>query len=199
MLPIDNRTVLHLLEALQILRARGRRGSVEARRLSFRALDVEQIGRVYEGLLDHRAVRIEQPHLGLAGAKGLEPEVALADLEAARADGDEVLVDLLKRETGRSASALRNALELEPDQPVAQRLRVTCSNDDALVERVLPYHALLREDVWGDLTVYGAASVIVTAGLDRRSTQTFYTPRALAEEIVQHALEPLVYEGPAEG
>ena len=112
MLPIDNRTVLHLLEALQILRTRGRRGSVEARRLSFRALDVEQIGHVYEGLLDHRAVRIGQPHLGLVGAKGLEPEIALPDLEAARADGDEVLVDLLKRETGRSASALRNALEI---------------------------------------------------------------------------------------
>ena len=199
MLPIDNRTVLHLLEALQILRMRGRRGAVEARRLSFRALDVEQIGHVYEGLLDHTAIRIEQPHLGLAGAKGLEPEIALRDLEAAHTDSEDTLVELLKRETGRSASALCNALEIEPDQPVIQRLRVTCSNDDEFVERVLPYHALLRDDVWRDPTVYRAGSVIVTAGLDRRSTQTFYTPRALAEEIVQYALEPLVYEGPAEG
>jgi hypothetical protein len=33
------------------------------RRLSFRALDVEQIGHVYEGLLDHRAARGGRPRL----------------------------------------------------------------------------------------------------------------------------------------
>lgn len=55
-LPINNRTVLHLLDALQVLQLRsGGRGPAEARRLSFRALDVEQIGHVYESLLDHTA------------------------------------------------------------------------------------------------------------------------------------------------
>ena len=49
-LPIDNRTVLHLLNALQSLDEGGQR-----RKLSFRALDVEQIGHVYEGMLDHTA------------------------------------------------------------------------------------------------------------------------------------------------
>ena len=39
----------------------------------------------------------------------------------------------------------------------------------------------------------------VTAGRDRRSTGTHYTPRSLTEPIVQHTLEPLVYIGPAEG
>jgi hypothetical protein len=42
-LPIDDRTVLLLLEAIQ---------TFEGRTLSYRALDVEQIGHVYEGLLD---------------------------------------------------------------------------------------------------------------------------------------------------
>src|SRR5205823_6662343 len=46
-LPINNRVVLHLLEALQFLRVRMPGGPVEARRLSFRALDIEQIGHVY--------------------------------------------------------------------------------------------------------------------------------------------------------
>jgi hypothetical protein len=41
--------------------------------------------------------------------------------------------------------------------------------------------------------------VYVTAGVDRRSTGTHYTPRSHTEPIVQHTLEPLVYIGPAEG
>ena len=63
-LPIDNRTVLHLLEALQLLRMRGDGGTSEARKLSYRALDIEQIGHVYEGLLDHVAVRVDTDTLG---------------------------------------------------------------------------------------------------------------------------------------
>ncbi|WP_211243710.1 hypothetical protein [Paracoccus hibiscisoli] len=42
-LPIDDRTVLLLLDAIQIF---------EGRTLSYRALDVEQIGHVYEGHRD---------------------------------------------------------------------------------------------------------------------------------------------------
>jgi hypothetical protein len=41
--------------------------------------------------------------------------------------------------------------------------------------------------------------VFVTAGTDRRSSGTHYTPRSLTEPIVQYTLEPLVYVGPAEG
>ena len=58
-LPIDNRTVLHLLEALQMLQMKTPGGgSTQARRLSFRALDIEQIGHVYEGLLDLSLIHI---------------------------------------------------------------------------------------------------------------------------------------------
>ena len=42
-------------------------------------------------------------------------------------------------------------------------------------------------------------SVYVTAGTARRSTGTHYTPPSLTEPIVQYTLEPLVYQGPAEG
>ena len=46
-----------------------RRGVVdrEAGKLSFRALDIEQIGHVYERLLDHHGVRADAPGVGLAG------------------------------------------------------------------------------------------------------------------------------------
>jgi hypothetical protein len=81
-LKISNRTVLHLLNALQVLQVRVTGGGpAEARRLSFRALDIEQIGHVYEGLLDHTAVRATEPVLGLKGAKDSEAEVPLSKLE----------------------------------------------------------------------------------------------------------------------
>ena len=67
-LPIHNRTVLHLLEALQRLTVRLPGGPAESRRLSFRALGIEQIGHVYEGLLDHTAVRASGPVLALTSA-----------------------------------------------------------------------------------------------------------------------------------
>jgi hypothetical protein len=59
-LPIDNRTVLLLLNSLQVLEHP--RGALA---LSYRALDVEQIGHVYEGLLDHTVVRVPGTTLGL--------------------------------------------------------------------------------------------------------------------------------------
>jgi hypothetical protein len=40
----------------------------------------------------------------------------------------------------------------------------------------------------------------VSQSSDRRSSGTYYTPRVLAEEVVQYALEPIVYSpGPADG
>ncbi len=81
-LEINNRVVLHLLEALQTLETKlpGTRER-QRLRLSFRALDIEQIGHVYEGLLDHTARRAREVILGLVGKKGEEPEVSLAKLE----------------------------------------------------------------------------------------------------------------------
>ncbi len=81
-LKIDNRTVLHLLESLQMLQVKlPGGGPAEARRLSFRSLDIEQIGHVYEGLLDHTAKRTKHPIVGLRGTKNKEPEILLQELE----------------------------------------------------------------------------------------------------------------------
>lgn len=199
-LPIDNRTVLHLLEALQLLQVKVPGGGpVEARRLSFRALDIEQIGHVYEGLLDHTAKRAETVILGLKGTKNREPDIPLPELEAHRAKDDKELLKFLKDKTARSTSALRNALKAEPDALTVQRLRVACGNDDALYQRALPFAGLIHDDAFGQPLVILPSSVYVTAGVERRMTGTHYTPRSLTEPIVQHTLEPLVYDGPAEG
>jgi hypothetical protein len=202
-LPINNRTVMHLLDALQILQVKVPGGGpAEARRLSFRALDIEQIGHVYEGLLDHIAVRATEPVLGLVGTKYKEPEIPLPELEAQQTKGRAALVEYLQEQTGRSASALKRAVETQlatSDAFRAERLRAACGNDEALYRRVLPFAGLVRDDGYGFPVVIPAGSVYVTEGPTRRATGTHYTPRSLAEPIVQHTLEPLVYVGPAEG
>ena len=68
-----------------------------------------------------------------------------------------------------------------------------------MFERVLPFAGLLRTDTFDKPVVITTGSVYVTQGSDRRTTGTHYTPRSLTEPIVQHALDPLVYIGPAEG
>jgi hypothetical protein len=108
-------------------------------------------------------------------------------------------IDFLREETRRSANALRNALTAPPDLLRDGQLRTACNNDEAIYRRVLPFHALLREDDYGRPVIIPAGSVYVTAGTERRTTGTHYTPRTLTEPIVQHTLEPLVYSGPAEG
>ncbi|MBU6432757.1 MAG: ATP phosphoribosyltransferase regulatory subunit, partial [Nitrospirae bacterium] len=198
-LPIDNRTVLHLLDALQLLRMRGDNGASEARKLSYLALDIEQIGHVYEGLLDHVAVRVNTDTLGLVGTKDKEPELSIDDLDRERDRGKDELIAFLKEHTGRAVSALRNDLDSEPDEEIQQRLLVACGNDHRFLERALPYHALIRSDVWGYPQVYRAGSFMVTGGPERRQTGTHYTPKPLTEKIVAETLEPLVYVGPAEG
>jgi hypothetical protein len=178
-LPVDNRTVLHLLEALQILQVKVPGGGPpEARRLSFKALDVTQIGHVYEGLLDHTARRASEPVLALLGAKDQEKEIPLAELERLQAKGQDELVNALNEETGRSPSALQRALDQEIDGLDSDRLHAACGNDDALYHRVKPFAGLIRLDSFGYPLVIRRGSIYVTEGTDRRSSGTHYTPRS---------------------
>ena len=201
-LAINNRTVLHLLEALQFLQVKVPGGGpTERRRLSFRALDIEQIGHVYEGLLDHTARRATTPVLGLFGSIANESEVELDSLEQLAKKGEQVLIDFLEEQTGRTLNAIKNALTVSPMSRRFSRadLMAACDNSPALFERVLPFAGLLRTDTFDKPVVITADSVYVTQGSDRRTTGTHYTPRSLTEPIVQHTLDPLVYTGPAEG
>ena len=198
-LPVNNRTVLHLLEALQMLEVRMPGGEKAARRVSFRALDIEQIGHVYEGLLDHTAKRTTEPMLGLIGTRDREPEVSLSKLEELKAKSEDKLVEFLREETGKSASALRNALAEQIDLHNANRFQAVSGSDKALLKRLASFAGLVRDDTFGYPVVITKGSVFVTAGTDRRSSGTHYTPRSLTEPIVQYTLEPLVYVGPAEG
>jgi hypothetical protein len=198
-LPISNRTVLHLLEALQILRMPVPGGGKEPRRLSFRSLDVEQIGHVYEGLLDHTAVRADEIVLGLAGSRDKEPEVGLSSLIAEQAKGQERFAAWLAENTGRTENAVRKSLSAASDSFQIQRLKSACGNDARVFDQVSPFAGLIRADDFETPMVILQGNVYVTAGVTRRATGTHYTPRSLTEPVVQHTLEPLVYFGVAEG
>lgn len=193
-LPIDNRTVLLLLESLQLLDLGPGKG---ARKLSFRALDIEQIGHVYETLLDHTARRASEPMVSLQGNQGLEPEIAISTLHGILLHENDELIDFLNKETKKSTTSIRNSLAKPPMPEVVARLRAACG-DDELLAKVLPFHDLIRSDPWDRPVLIHTGSVFVTQGGERRATGTHYTPRALTEEIAQYTLEPVVYRGPAE-
>src|SRR5262249_33038281 len=146
--------------------------------------------------LDHTAVRAKRPVLGLTGPE--EPEVAIDELEARRGQGQEEVVRFLAAETGRPPAAVTGAFRYEIDQDAARWL-VCCGNDPDLLNRVRAWAGLVREDRRGIPVVIEPGSVYVPRGSDRRSTGTHYTPPSLTEPIVRYTLEPLVYDGPAEG
>ncbi|OYX73996.1 MAG: hypothetical protein B7Y81_00895 [Caulobacter sp. 32-67-35] len=190
-LPIDDRTVLLLLEAIQ---------TFEGRTLSYRALDVEQIGHVYEGLLERTVKRVEDVTLELdSGAKAKSPRVTLGEMESARLEGSERVAELLKERSERSESAIRNALERAVDDRLAARLLTVCRGDIGLRDRILPYASLLRTDPWGYPLVHHKGAFVVVLGADRRESGTHYTPKSLTERIVEETLTPVAYRGPAEG
>ncbi len=190
-LPIDNRTVLLLLEAIQ---------QFQGRTLSYRALDVEQIGYVYEGLLERTVKRTDEVTLELDATKSAKtPWVKLAELDSARLDGAARLAELLQDRSGSSANRVRNDLAKAVDDTLADRLLTACQGDTTLRNRVKPYAHLLRTDPWGYPLVYPAGAFIVTTSSDRRETGTHYTPKSLTEAIVAETLTPVAYVGPAEG
>ncbi|GAB1425915.1 hypothetical protein MASR2M16_31490 [Thauera terpenica] len=190
-LPIDNRTVLLLLEAIQ---------QFQGRTLSYRALDVEQIGYVYEGLLERTVKRTAEVTLELDGTKNAKaPWVNLAELESARLDGTERLAELLQERSGSSASRVRNDLAKPVDDTLTDRLLAACHGDADLRDRIKPFAHLVRTDPWGYPLVYPAGAFIVTTGSDRRETGAHYTPKSLTETIVAETLTPIAYVGPAQG
>ena len=192
-LPIDNRTVLLILESLQVLKHKD--GAIP---LSFRSLDVEQIGYIYEGLLEFTGARAEELLLGLKGDKNHQnPEISLAELESLRMDSEEKLIKYVADKTGRTAIAKEYATE--PNLEYLPYLSKICRGDKSLEERILPFLNWLRTSEWGEPVVYHKGSFYVTEGRDRRSSGTHYTPKTLTEMIVKEALEPVVYDGPAKG
>lgn len=196
---VDDRAMLAVLNALQVLTFR--QGAVtEARRISYLNLDVEQIGHVYEGLLDHGCARVEEVVLGLLGSKGEEPEIPLGELERELRKGEDSFAGWLAEKGGPTVSTIKKRLYEDLDSDQDHRLRAACDNDKATYERVRPFGGLVRKDLRDLPAVFMPGSLYVTQVSLRRDSGTAYTTKELADEIVHYALEPLVYSpGPAEG
>ncbi|MFJ6022587.1 Eco57I restriction-modification methylase domain-containing protein [Nocardiopsis alba] len=193
---IADRVVFEVLDALVMLKPRKKNGTPT--RISYKGLGVEDIGHIYEGLLEFSVRRVHEPYVGLGGK--LEPEVPLAELEEQYSEGEEVFFDWLKEETGATTKQLQKMLKEQPEAAQRAGLGSAWDNHEGLAERTLPFWGLLRQDLRDEPTVFPADSVLFTQVGERRKTGTHYTPRELAEKVVKYTLEPLVYNpGPAEG
>ncbi len=194
---VDDRTVLRMLRAVQYVTIGG-----ERRRLTFRALDVEQIGYVYEGLLELEVHTADDVVLGLARPPRWphkikhDCEVPLA--EAVERLGTPELIPWLAERTGWAGKKVQAALEGSLDTERAGALRREIS-DSAVADAIAPFLGLLRYDELGRPAVAPPGGRYVTRSSRRAATGTHYTPRSLAEEVAEGALQPLVYRpGPLE-
>ena len=205
LLTVSDRVMLHVLRSLQTARLKGQ----EARHLSFRDIDVEQIGYIYEGLLGYTCTRAEETTLGLLGKDGEEPEVPLSvvnELAEQHAEDTDlagaIIAWLKEHQPGAkppSPKALAKALTAGDTLPDADRALLAVTRDEALRADLRPWIGVIRRDLRGRPVVIQQGGLVVTETPSRRNAGAHYTPRSLAEEVVRYALEPLVYSpGPHE-
>jgi hypothetical protein len=200
---VDDRTVMRMLESVQYVTING-----ERRRLTFRALDVEQIGYVYEGLLELEVRTASEVTLCLHRPKGARPwpkcklpvEIPLREARArlGAAQGP-TLVEWVAEHTGWSKKQLEKVFASPDDAERIAVLRRVVGDEPGLIEEVRPYLVALRFDERGLPAVVMPGRRYVAPSTRRAATGTHYTPRALAEDVVGNTLEPLAYRpGPLE-
>lgn len=195
---VSDRVMLEVLRAVQIAQLPG-----GARRISFRDIDVEQIGYIYEGLLGYSCEPAEEIIVGLNGSAGSEPEIPLATLEglsqAKRTEtalADAILAWIKQHQSAAkpsSKAALTKALKAGDtldDTEIALR---DVTDDPELRDRLRPFIGIIRRDLRNRPLVVEPGGVLLVETPSRASAGAHYTPRSLAEEVVRYALEPLVY------
>lgn len=204
-LKVSDRVMLHVLESVQTVVAKG-----ERRRISFREIDVEQIGYIYEGLLGYSCAEVtDDIILGLVGKDGAEPEIPLATINALYDEhgGDSkkfaaALTAWVKENqpaaTGKSAAALAKMVEKEPSgeerAELVRLLTPVADGDTDLLDTLVSWGNLIRRDLRNIPLVVPVGGLVVIETPSRKNAGAHYTPRSLAEEVVLHALQPLVYE-----
>lgn len=201
MIAISDRVMLEVLRSVQM--AQLRRGE-SARRISFRDIDVEQIGYIYEGLLGYTCEETDAHVVGLIGKNGEEPEIPLARLEELaqqHPDPTKLAAAVLKyvADTQPAAkpptkSALAKAIRAGEEIEDAERALRAVTMDAQLRERLRPFLGMIRRDLRERPYVVMPGGVLVAETASRSSAGAHYTPKWLAEEVVTHALEPLVYQ-----
>lgn len=198
---VSDRVMLHVLRSVQEASVRG-----EARRISFRDIDVEQIGYIYEGLLGYTCATVtDDVVVGLVGKEGEEPEITLGQLNELRESTSSTkafvdkLIEWVKKD--QPAASLKTAAQLvklsdtELDEAELRRLLTPVVGHNAeLLADLIRWGNLTRRDLRGISLVVPPGGLVVMETPSRRNAGAHYTPRSLAEEVVKYALEPVVYE-----
>jgi hypothetical protein len=150
--------------------------TLKGERLSYRTLDVEQIGSVYETVMGFTVLAASGPVLAIrAGKHNRTPVfVDLAELSALRS---EERLKRLKDDAQRSSLTERQQREIRAAADVEG---MAAALDSIVDERGSP-----------DKRILAAGTPILQPTAERRSTGSHYTPRSLTEPIVRHALEPV--------
>jgi type I restriction-modification system DNA methylase subunit len=148
---------------------------VNGERISYRALDVEQIGSVYEGIMGYAVRRIPGRCIGLKSKpQGAKKQLTTAvDLDALLALPGAKRKAWLEEEAGTTLPA-KSATALKGADTEAELL-------EALAPRVN------RELFEGP---QAAGSLVFQPTEERRRSGSHYTPRALTRPIVEEALRP---------
>lgn len=194
---VSDRVMRAVLDAVQVARVGG-----DARRVSFREIGVEQIGYIYEGLLGWTCERVPELTVVLVGTAGSEAEIpvrVLDDLAEEHGDDDATSRSIIAWAKGDqpgaklpSAKALAKALGAGDSLEDAERaLRAIAPDDAPTREHLRPWVGAIRRDLRGRLVVMRPGDLIVVETAGRKHAGAHYTPKSLAEEVVEHALAPL--------
>ncbi len=161
---IPDSTVWNVLQSLMIL---------NGERLSYRTLDIEQIGSVYEAVMGFRIEMTTGRSIAVASSKRHGAAVH-TDLDC-----------LLQLVGSKRATALRKATDHEPNGNSLAALRKAATVPDVV--------AALGRAVDRDVTpdVVPARTPVLQPTNERRRSGSHYTPRSLTEPIVAEALRPV--------
>ncbi|WP_410210820.1 DNA methyltransferase [Aquirhabdus sp.] len=178
---VRDAVIRDILRSLKYAKADGVRQLV-----SYRTLSVEQIGHMYEGLLDRRVTRApaNKTQLLLQGGSMIaEPE----PMDAADFAGldQAALIKAIAKYTSKTAGTIKKVLEREEERHTLANLG---TDDTELLEQAKPVERFLK-----DLGIVRPGGLYVTHGQDRRSSGAHYTPPTLTEPVVRRTLEHQVY------
>lgn len=203
-LAVSDRVMLHVLESVQSVTVKS-----EQRRVSFRDIDVEQIGYIYEGLLGYSCAVVEDDVIvGLVGKPGEEPEIdggTLQRLYDDTSDGKNfatALREWIKNDqpaatpltAAKLAKLYDSALDDAEEADARRLLTPVAGGDEELLGFLIDWSRFIRRDLRGIPLVIPIGGLVVVETPSRKNAGAHYTPRSLAEEVVLHALQPLVYE-----
>ncbi|MBW4530425.1 MAG: N-6 DNA methylase [Aphanothece saxicola GSE-SYN-MK-01-06B] len=148
---------------------------VNGERISYRALDVEQIGSVYEGIMGYAVRRITGRCIGLKSKpQGAKKQLTTAvDLDA-----------LLALPGGKRKAWLEEEAGTTLPAKAADALK-SASSEAELLEALAP--RLNRELFDGP---QAAGGLVFQPTEERRRSGSHYTPRSLTRPIVEEALRP---------